>query len=218
VLPRERILTFGVKALSDEELLATILGTGTKTVPKSTTIKAILLQYPNLAGFDRATTAHLMQLPGVGLSKATLLEAAMELGKRVVRQRSIRHGTVISSQSIGEIMRHRLQGLSQERLITLYLDVKNMIIKEKMVSLGTMTASLVDPKVIYHEALLINAGKILIVHNHPSGNEQPSAADYEVTKRLYAAGKLLGIELIDHLITGADNYFSFHEETDLLDD
>ncbi|KRM72491.1 RadC family protein [Lacticaseibacillus brantae] len=216
MLPRERIVTFGVHALSDEELLATIMGTGTKTIPKSVTIKALLLQYPQLAGLDRATTAHLMTIPGIGLSKATLFEAAIELGKRVVRQRALRQGTIVSSQSIGELMQERLAGLNQERLLVLFLDIKNAIIKEEMVSLGTMTASLVDPKVIFHHALLLNAGKFLIVHNHPSGNEQPSAADYEVTKRLHHAGELMGIELIDHLIVGANNYFSFHEETDLL--
>jgi len=217
MLPRERIVTFGVQALSDEELLATIIGTGTKTIPKSNTIKAILLQYPHLAGLDRATTETLMALPGIGLGKASLFEAAIELGKRVVRQRTLRQGTIVSSQSIGELMQSRLAGLNQERLLVLYLDIKNAIIKEEMVSLGTMTASLVDPKVIFHHALLLNAGKFLMVHNHPSGNEQPSAADYEVTKRLAHAGELMGIELIDHLIIGADNYFSFHEETDLLD-
>ncbi|ANK59762.1 RadC family protein [Loigolactobacillus backii] len=214
VRPREQLLQTSAATLSNQQLLAILLGTGTKQQPVMMVAATLLSRYPNLTNLTLATPAELQTVTGVGVTKAVLLKAAIELGQRVCQAATFRYGVIVSSRQIGELMIKKLAGMTQERLIVLYLDTKNQILLEKTIFTGTLNSSVAHPREIMAPALDVSAARFILVHNHPSGQTEPSSYDIKFSQRMAHCGQLMGIELLDHLIVGKD-YLSLKERGDL---
>ncbi len=209
--PRERLVMQGASALSDAELLALLLRTGGKNRDVMEVAHAILQAIGGLGGLLRATNHELCALDGVGPAKSATLQAALEIGKRVSARR-MRPGTPIrGAQNVFDHYYAQLRTLSHERFLVLLLDGRHRVLKEVIVSQGTLTASLVHPREVFHAALRETAAAIILIHNHPSGDPSPSAEDREITLRLVRAGEILGIKVLDHLVIGEQGFVSFLE-------
>lgn len=209
--PRERLVMQGASALSDTELLALLLRTGGKNKDVLEVAHSVLQAIGGLAGLLRATDRELCALAGVGPAKSATLQAALELGKRVAARR-LRPGIPIrGAQDVFEHYYAQLRTLAHERFLVLLLDGRHRILKEVIVSQGTLTASLVHPREVFHAALRETAAAVILVHNHPSGDPSPSGEDREITLRLVRAGELLGVKVLDHLVIGEQGFVSFLE-------
>lgn len=211
LLPRELVGQQGVQAATDQELLQIILRTGTAKYAVADLAALLLQRYENLAFLAQANLAQLQEFPGVGRIKAVELQAAFELGRRSLRQSQLRQGVVISSGMIGQQLVARMQGTVQEELRAIYLDTKNQIIQERLIFKGSLNSSVAHPREIYHYAVLLSAARLIVVHNHPSGQVTPSRNDLEFSQRLVKCGELMGIQCLDHLIIGQTEYLSLRE-------
>ncbi|MCD2256481.1 RadC family protein [Agrilactobacillus fermenti] len=209
--PREIIAQHGAKSLSDRQLIMAILGSGTKQQPIDQVARELLLSVENIGALADCTLAELCQVTGIGFSKAVMLQAAIELGRRCLQMKTFRRGQIVSSQGAGELMLQRFLGVEQEQLIVIFLDTKNQIIAEEMIFQGTLNSSVAHPREIFHRAVLLSCMSFIICHNHPSGNPKPSQHDIEFTQRLVKCGELMGINCLDHLVIGHDKFVSFRE-------
>lgn len=212
IMPREAALKYGINAAADTELLQIMLRTGTAKKSLIELAQLLLSEYGNLAFLSTAKIEELTRFPGIGATKAVELQAAFELGKRALAQSQLRQGVVASSSMIGYHMQRKLQGCRQEKLIAVYLDTKNQIIQEQTIFIGGLNSSIAHPREIYRQAVLLSAARLIIVHNHPSGQTTPSKNDVQFSQRLIECGELMGITCLDHLIIGADGYLSLKEE------
>ncbi|MBX6378043.1 MAG: DNA repair protein RadC [Clostridia bacterium] len=212
--PRERLLRLGAAALSNRELLAILLRTGHGAGGRS----ALDLAADVLAaGGDRglaflvtATPEELAALPGVGPAKAAQVLAGVELGRRVVSQS--RHRPLVRTPAdVAALLMEQMRHLEVEHVRTVLLDTKHRVMAVEEVSVGTLDASLVDPRAVFRGPVRRNAAAIILAHNHPSGDPEPSAEDEAVTARLVEAGRLLGIEVLDHLVFGDNRFVSLRE-------
>jgi DNA repair protein RadC len=207
--PREKLLQRGIEALTDAELLALILATGTRELSAIDLARQMLRELDGLPNVARADVATLKQIKGIGDAKATSLVAAFELGRRKaltvgyeVRVTSARIAAAYLSAKIGDAQ--------QEVFYALYLDRKNAIKADKELFRGGVNATVADPRIIFKEGIAQLASGIIVAHNHPSGNLNPSKADEDLTRRLVEGGKLLDMPILDHLIIGGNGtYFSF---------
>lgn len=213
--PREQLVYAGAASLTDQQLLAILLRTGTKQLPVMTVAAQVLQTYPQLATLTHAKISELQQINGIGQTKAIELQAALELGRRCQLAAQLRFGTIASSQQVGEMMIKRFAGCRQEHLIVVYLDTKNQIIKEQELFRGTLNASIAHPREIFAYGLQLAAARFILVHNHPSGLTEPSNYDLKFTQRVASCGELMGIECLDHLIVGQQQYSSLKERGDL---
>ncbi|WP_125766590.1 RadC family protein [Lapidilactobacillus wuchangensis] len=211
LLPRELVGQQGVQVATDQELLQIILRTGTVKYSVAELAASLLQRYDNLAFLAQANLTQLQEFPGVGQTKAVELQAAFELGRRSLRQSQLRQGVVISSGMIGQQLVERMQGTVQEELRAIYLDTKNQIIQERLIFTGSLNSSVAHPREIYHYAVLLSAARLIVVHNHPSGQVTPSRNDLEFSQRLIKCGELMGIQCLDHLIIGQSEYLSLRE-------
>lgn len=209
--PRERMESFGAKALANHELLAILLRTGTKEMNVMQLAMQVLANYDDLFMFRHTSLEELIEIRGIGRAKAIEILAAIELGSRTSRTTQIKEGTVTSSKWIGELLLEELNGLHQEHVIALYLNTKNEIIKMETVFIGSLNSSVAHPREIFKGAVRYSAARIIIGHNHPSGNSEPSEADVSFTERMVKAGEIMGIELLDHIIVGEHSYTSLKE-------
>lgn len=209
--PRERMIEMGPKVLADHELLAIILRTGTRIKNVVNLACDVLNEVETLYDFRHTTIQELMEIPGIGKVKATEILAAIEFGGRIARAPQLKEGTVISSSWVGEYLVRELSGLTQENVVALYLNTKNDIIKNETVFVGSLNTSVAHPREIFKGAVRYSAARVIIAHNHPSGNTDPSEADLSFTRRLVDAGEMMGIEVIDHIIVGEQCYFSLRE-------
>lgn len=209
--PRERMLENGPKVLADHELLAIILRTGTRTKNVVNLACDVLNEVESLYDFRHTTIQELMEVPGIGEVKATEILAAIEFGGRIARAPQLKEGTVISSSWVGEYLVREMSGLTQENVVALYLNTKNDIIKTETIFIGSLNTAVAHPREIFKGAVRYSAARIIIAHNHPSGNTDPSEADLSFTRRLVDAGEMMGIEVIDHIIVGEQCYFSLRE-------
>ena len=208
--PRERLINLGVENLSNEELLAILLKSGTKNMSVKLLASNILKQLDSINDLKDITLETLMKIKGIKKAKACELLASIELGKRINQKISnINQIKIIDSNSVFEYYKNILGDKKQEYFYCIYLDTKNQIIKDKLLFVGTINESLVHPREIFKEAYLLSASAIICIHNHPSGNISPSKNDVIITKQLIEVGKLLGINVLDHIIVGKDNYYSF---------
>jgi len=208
--PRERLINLGVENLSNEELLAILLKSGTKNMSVKLLASNILKQLDSINDLKDITLETLMKIKGIKKAKACELLASIELGKRINQKISnINQIKIIDSNSVFEYYKNILGDKKQEYFYCIYLDTKNQIIKDKLLFVGTINESLVHPREIFKEAYLLSASSIICIHNHPSGNITPSKNDILITKQLKEVGMLLGINLIDHIIIGKGEYFSF---------
>ncbi|MCE1273944.1 MAG: DNA repair protein RadC [Chlorobiales bacterium] len=209
--PRERFHHSGPSSLSPAELLALVLRSGTPGHNIVDTCNELLAKYP-LERMAELSIRELQTVSGIGEAKAMQIIALFELHKRLHYRRNS-NPKAQSARDVFEYMRGRIPDETKEHLCVLFLDAKNRIIRHEIVSVGTLTASLIHPREIFKAAIRESAHAIILVHNHPSGDVQPSNADRQVTAILRQAGSLLQIELLDHVITGTDDWFSFRDHS-----
>ncbi len=211
--PREKLLMKGTSALSDAELIAILLGSGTAKLSAVDVAKKVLSHVDNnLDNLAKLSVKELMKAKGIGEAKAITIVAAMELGRRRKEQSPEEKPKLESSKTAFEIIKADLMDLPHEEFWVLLINRANRLIKKKRVSEGGVSGTVADPKIIFKLAVDELASGIIVVHNHPSGNLKPSESDISLTKKLKEAGKVLEISLLDHLIIGNNNYFSFTDE------
>ncbi len=220
--PRERLLNLGSKTLSDAELLAILLNTGQgpgklSAVGLGQYILQVLSQDARdpLAALREVSPAELMVIPGVGPAKATSILAAIELGKRVFQLRPAPRAQIDSPQVAADALSQELMWQAQERFAVLLLDTKNCLMSTRVITIGTATETLAHPRDIFREVIRQGATKLIVAHNHPSGNVEPSREDIVLTEQLLQAALLLSIPLLDHLILGHGNFASLRQTTEL---
>lgn len=212
--PRERMMKYGPEQLNNEELLTILLGSGT---PKGTVreiASSILKETNGLMHLEELGMEQLLGIDGIGVAKACILLASLELGKRAHIE-ELENKTIDHAELVYHYYHERLEKKKQEYFYCIYLDQKKKMIKDKLLFIGTLNQSLVHPREIFKEACILSASSIICVHNHPSGQVLPSREDYELTKRLVATGRMMGIPVVDHIIIGKVHYYSFFEHNDL---
>ncbi|AYB29796.1 RadC family protein [Chryseolinea soli] len=211
--PREKLLKKGRPALSDAELIAILLCTGTTTLNAMDVAKELLKSVNNnLHDFGGLTVKDFTKIAGIGEAKALTLMAALELGRRRVDFIPDEKPTIASSQAAYDLLQGELSDAAHEQFWVILLNRANRVIKKCLVSQGGVSGTVADPKIIFKAALDELACSVILAHNHPSGNREPSMADRDLTQRLKAAGKLLDIQVLDHIIVAGRKYFSFADE------
>lgn len=209
--PQERFLRSGPSSLSPAELMALILRSGTRGQNILDTCNQLISTY-TLERLADLSLSELQKVPGIGETKAMQIIAVFELNKRLHYQRNLNR-KVQSARDVFEYMKGRIPDEGKEHLCILFLNTKNQILRHEFVSVGTLTASLIHPREIFKAAIRESTHAIILVHNHPSGDVQPSSADKQVTSIIKQAGELLQIELLDHVILGGDDWFSFRDHS-----
>ena len=211
--PREKLLKLGAEALSDSELLAIVIGSGWGNRSALDLAKEILEKgRRNWQDIGRMSTEKLMKTKGIGLAKAIAIGAAIEIGKRRQSGTVTTRTIVRSSQDAARILQPMLADHQYEVFCILYLNQGNRVLHLEMISKGGISGTVVDPRIIYRKALENTASSLLLCHNHPSGNLQPSEADISLTRKLKEAGKLFDISVLDHVIVSEEGYFSFADQ------
>ena len=202
-LPREKLAKSGISALRDEELLAIVLRTGYKGKNGLQLAKEILKKY-SADEFIHIPLSKLKQIKGIGTSKASIIAAASELVKRGLDK------NIVSIKKPIEILPlvFDIKDKKKEYFVVFYLNARNEVLKKDVVSVGTLNASLVHPREVFYPAIKHSAARVILVHNHPSGNPTPSEDDIKLTKRLIYAGEILGIEILDHIVVSKNDFFS----------
>lgn len=208
--PRERLLKFGAEVLSPTEILAVILGRGVSGRPVMDMAGELLQKFGDLKGVINASIDELCQVRGMGVAKAAQIKAVYEIGRRAEgfseKQKKV---AITGPDDLVKLIRSRLLGKEKECFLVIPLNKRNVVLgNEEIVSVGTLDSSLVDPREVFRKAILKNAASIIIAHNHPSGNTEPSPEDIDITRRLAKAGETLGIQVLDHIIISDDGYTS----------
>ena len=216
LLPRERLVKEGVEALSNQELLAILLRTGTRQASVFEIAQKVLNSINSLTDLKKMTLQELQGLSGIGRIKAIELQAMIELGHRIQKKETLEMESILSSQKLAKKMQQELGDKKQEHLVALYLNTQNQIIHQQTIFIGSATRSIAEPREILHYAIKHMATSLILVHNHPSGAVAPSRNDDHVTKLVKEACDLMGIVLLDHLIVSQSSYFSYREKTDLI--
>ena len=216
LLPRERLAKEGVEALSNQELLAILLRTGTRQTSVFEIAQKVLSNLSSLTDLKKMTLQELQSLAGIGRVKAIELQAMIELGHRIHKHETLEMESILSSQKLAKKMQQELGHKKQEHLVALYLNTQNQIIHQQTIFIGSATRSIAEPREILHYAIKHMATSLILVHNHPSGAVAPSRNDDHVTKLVKEACDLMGIVLLDHLIVSHSKYFSYREKTDLI--
>lgn len=207
--PRERLVEQGAEALSAEDLVAILLGSGSAAEPVSVLAARMLHELGGLEGLERKGPRELVAIRGLGPSKACRLAAAVELGRRVSSRPMTRGGQLLSSADVDAALRPRLAASRIEEFLAIPLDAKNRPTGELRVAMGGRSSCPVDPAEVFRRLLREAASGVIFVHNHPSGEPSPSPEDIALTARLVEAGELLGIRVLDHIIVASEGYFSF---------
>jgi len=211
--PREKLLKKGKPALSDAELIAILLCTGTTTLNAVDVAHALLKSVNHdLHQFGSLTVKDFTKFAGIGKAKALTLMAALELGRRRIDFMPDEKPRIVGSQSAYALLQPELAEASHEQFWVILLNRANRVIKTCRVSQGGVAGTVADPKIIFKAALEALACGVILAHNHPSGNAEPSMADRDLTQKLKAAGKLLDIQVLDHIIVAGRKYFSFADE------
>lgn len=210
--PRERLINDGVESLSNEELLAIIIKTGTKNKSVKELASEILCKINTLNNLEGININTFNNISGLGKVKTIELIATIELGKRIFLKKDNNIRIIYDNPNIIYLNnKYLFTGKKQEYFYCLYLDNKNYLIERKLLFIGTINRSIVHPREIFKEAYLASASKIICLHNHPSGDVSPSLEDIRLTISLIKIGKLLGIEIIDHIILSDEKYYSFYD-------
>jgi DNA repair protein RadC len=211
--PREKLLLKGKSALSDAELIAILIGSGTRSMSAVDVGKLILSQAGNnLNELARFSVKDLQKIKGIGEAKAISIVSALELGRRRKESEFTEKAKVSCSNDIYLLMKPELMDLPKEEFWVMLLNRANRLIKKEQISSGGISGTVADPKIIFKAALEQYASSVVLVHNHPSGNLKPSQADIDLTNKMKAAGKLLEIPVLDHIIFGDEGYLSFADE------
>ena len=210
--PRERLLKDGPSSLSNHELLAILLRTGTKKESVLQMANRLLTKFEGLRLLKDASINEITSIKGIGAAKALQIIAAIELGRRIHRLQYEDRYIIRSPEDAANYVMEEMRFLTQEHFVCLYLNTKNQVIHQQTVFIGSLNASIVHPREVFKEAFRRSAASFICLHNHPSGDPAPSREDIEVTKRLNECGKLIGIELLDHLIIGDQKFVSLKEK------
>ncbi|MBF0814133.1 DNA repair protein RadC [Staphylococcus saprophyticus] len=210
--PRERLLNNGPAHLSDGELLAILINTGRKGFSSLDIANELLKSVESLKQLKALSINDLNKVKGIGLYKALILKAAFELGERIHSGSLDEKIQITSPQDVANFMMGKMEHLTQEKFIVLFLNSKNVVIKQKTIFIGTLNSSIVHPREIFSEAIKCASNAIVVLHNHPSGDTTPSKEDIRTTDRLRECGEILGIDLLDHIIIGDHTYMSMVED------
>lgn len=213
--PRERLAQYGAEALGHAELIAILLRTGTEKYNAVQVAERLLADFDGLRGVAQLTIDELSKVHGIGLAKAAQIKSAIELGRRLVAESPDSRYRIRSPQDVYNLLGPRLRDEKREHLIALLLDTKGGVIRQETISIGDLSSSIVNPREVYRPAVRHAANSLIVAHNHPSGDPTPSPEDVSVTRMLLEAGKLLSIELLDHVILG-DNRFQSLKEKNLI--
>jgi len=209
--PRERLRNQGSAALADAELLAILLRVGVEGTNVVQLAQQLLIEYGGWPGLQRASFEDLQRRHGMGTAKTAQVKAALEIGRRLALSESSERFQIRSPADVARLMQIEMSHLDQEHLRVICVDTKNRILKTQTLYIGSLNSSLVRIGEIFKEAIRLNAAAIIVVHNHPSGDPTPSADDVLVTRQIVEAGRLLDIEVLDHLVIGHGRYVSMRE-------
>lgn len=209
--PRERLIKYGPKALSNSELLAIILRNGSKK-ENVLELSKRLLKADNIKSLSRKRINSLKNNLGIGTAKACQIIACFELGRRLAAFKETSNPMINNVQDIAKIFMVEMSSLRKEHFKGIFLDSRKRIVKDETIFIGSLNASIIHPREIFQVALEEGSAAVILLHNHPSGNPEPSDDDISITKQLVKAGEILGIEVLDHIIIGNKKYFSFREK------
>ncbi|QPC47051.1 RadC family protein [Mangrovibacillus cuniculi] len=210
--PRERLLQAGAKALSNHELLAILLRTGSKKESVLQLANRLLQESDGLTLLGQMSADEMIAIKGIGEAKAVQLVAAIELGRRIQNLSFDDRYVIRSPEDGANYVMNDMRSLQQEHFVCLYLNTKNQVLHRQTIFIGSLNASIVHPREVFKEAFRRSAASIVCFHNHPSGDPSPSREDIEVTKRLVECGKIIGIEIVDHIIIGDNRFISLREK------
>lgn len=215
--PRERLMEYGKENLSNEELLSIILKTGNGKLSVKEISNNVLNYFNGINNLKGATKEQLQQIKGIGLVQALTLLSVVELGKRIYMNDNFSDKLLLtSSNSIYNYMKYQLYDKKQEYFYCLYVNQRKELIERKLLFMGTLNRSVVHPREVFKNAYLCSASGIICVHNHPSGNVNPSREDIRLTNSLVELGQVNGIPIIDHVIIGDNDYYSFYEDGKII--
>lgn len=215
--PRERAIKEGVHALTLEELLAILIGKGSKDLSSKDVAINLIKKYKTTSNLVNISYKQLLEVKGIGPTKAIELLSALELGKRLYLKKDNKQKiTLKSAEEICKYMEYLFYEKKQEHFYCIYLDNKCEVIERRLLFMGTINRSIVHPREIFKYAYLDSASSIICVHNHPSGNVKPSREDIRLTESLVELGKINAIPIVDHIIIGNSNYYSFYEDGKIL--
>lgn len=210
--PREKALQHGIAALSNRELLALVLRSGTRSMSALELADEVMKKWNTMGDLGKANMQELMGLSGIKEAKAISLSAAFELGRRIAFDDVLHAPGIHHPKDILEWINQQIGYEQQEHFLVLFLNQKNQLIASRVMFVGTLTNASVHPREIFKEAMQLGCAKILCVHNHPSGDPQPSSADISLTKSIEECGVMTSIPLIDHIIVSRNTYFSFAQK------
>ena len=212
--PRERLQKLGSEALSAQELLALVLGRGVSGKSVMSIAQELISTFGSVKGVSEATIEELAAIKGIGTAKAAQLKASFELGKRQELEKESPYEAydITDPQTVVKAIRSSIKDKAKEHFKLIILNTRNKIITITNVSTGTLSASLVHPREVFRDAIRYSASSVVLVHNHPSGDPEPSEEDLRITRRLVDAGKIIGIDVLDHIIIGKDKFTSFKEK------
>ncbi len=212
--PRERLLKIGANGLSNAQLLAIILRTGDRNKSAIGLAMELLLRFSSLSEMEGAAIAEISKIKGIGNAKIAQIKAAFELGRRLLQSDGdllAQNTSFKNSREVFDYYRPEFFNLKKERFLCLLLDTRNRVFKEIIVSEGTLTSSLVHPREVFRDAIKEAAASVMFIHNHPSGDTNPSRDDINITKRLVETGRVVGINVLDHIVISDRDYFSLME-------
>lgn len=210
--PRERMLRYGSSVLSNAELLAILLRTGTYAESAIGLAHRVLSESSGLRTLGDMSIDQLMQIKGIGAAKALQIHASIELGRRMARSTQSETVIIRTPQDVSRVLTEELRYLTKEHFVCLFLNTKNHVIGQETLSMGSLNASIVHPREVFCAAIKRSSAAIICAHNHPSGDPTPSPQDIEITKRLVEAGEIIGIDVLDHIIIGDNGYVSLKEK------
>lgn len=214
--PRERMLEYGVENLSNVDLLSIILRNGVKDISVKDVAINILNNVESINDLSSLGVRELSNIKGVGPVKAITLLASIELGKRVSIKEAKANMSLSNKEKIHDVFKKFFINENQEKFLAIFLDNKKCLINYKILFIGTNNASIAHPREVFMEAIKANASAVVVMHNHPSGNVLPSEEDKNITEKLIQSGHMLGIPLLDHIITNGEEYYSFYDEFKII--
>jgi DNA repair protein RadC len=210
--PRERMMQVGAQALSNAELLAILLRTGTYQESAVHLAERMLSQAGGLRSLVDMSLQQLTEIKGIGSAKGLQIQASIELGRRLARSVMNETVTVRSPKDVADLMTEELRYLQKEHFVCLFLNTKNHIVGQETLSMGSLNASIVHPREVFRAAIKRSSASIICVHNHPSGDPTPSSEDIQLTQRLVEAGEIIGIDVLDHIVIGDHSFVSLKEQ------